>query len=229
MSHSPFLFRQRYSIVFEGLPRRKLPALVKRPERISFCDRVITDDFVTLEEAAYLVAVYDHIFSNVTSTAPESNFCTWSLETAELLGPMAHAALKKVLVRLKREVKDDHRLPDIYFAGASMSRFLELKDTGEDGAGGSGYWLPHIDKITNKKYDYSAVLFLNTSDPEFEGGKFTFMDPDADRVISPVAGRLITFTSGFENPHRIEKVTSGKGYTLNCWFTTDQTLAVPEQ
>eukprot|EP00947_MAST-08B_sp_MAST-8B-sp1_P004490 g4490.t1 len=56
----------------------------------------------------------------------------------------------------------------------------------------------------------------------FEGGEFAFIDEDADRVVQPLAGRLVTFSSGLENLHRVEQVTRGTRYVLAMWFTCSE-------
>ena len=72
------------------------------------------------------------------------------------------------------------------------------------------------------RYDYSAILYLNTHNVDFAGGRFIFIDDERDAVVEPKAGRLITFTSGLENLHRAEQVTAGKRYILAMWFTCSE-------
>lgn len=83
-----------------------------------------------------------------------------------------------------------------------------------------------------QEYDYSAIVYLNAQAPSpspvcFSGGSFVFLDNDVDRAVAPVAGRLLTFTSGFENPHMVEKVTGGHRFALSAWFTTNPKHAYP--
>ena len=40
--------------------------------------------------------------------------------------------------------------------------------------------------------------------------------------VEPRAGRIAIFSSGTENTHAVEKVTSGRRLTLSFWFTCDQ-------
>merc|ERR1712129_270847 len=56
---------------------------------------------------------------------------------------------------------------------------------------------------------------------DFGGGAFVFRDADADREVTPIAGRLLAFTSGFENMHRAEPITWGARYVVRIWFGTD--------
>lgn len=41
-------------------------------------------------------------------------------------------------------------------------------------------------------------------------------------VVLPVSGRVVIFSSGPENPHRVERVTSGQRFVLAFWFTRDK-------
>jgi hypothetical protein len=81
------------------------------------------------------------------------------------------------------------------------------------------YWNAHVDKANIASYDYSALLYLNGN---FEGGHFSFVDSDVDRWVQPKCGRLLAFSSGFENLHRVEKVLSGKRFVLAMWFTCSE-------
>lgn len=80
-----------------------------------------------------------------------------------------------------------------------------------------------------QEYDYSAILYLNTqaTDSEkaaaglsslthFTGGSLVFLDSDCDRVVHPVAGRLVAFTSGFENPHQVSRPSSESSHSGCC-------------
>uniref|UniRef100_A0A8C8SKC1 procollagen-proline 3-dioxygenase n=1 Tax=Pelusios castaneus TaxID=367368 RepID=A0A8C8SKC1_9SAUR len=69
--------------------------------------------------------------------------------------------------------------------------------------------------------DYSALLYLNA---DFEGGEFIFTEMDAKTLtasIKPKCGRMISFSSGGENPHGVRAVTKGQRCALALWFTLD--------
>jgi hypothetical protein len=87
------------------------------------------------------------------------------------------------------------------------------------------YWDPHVDKANIATWDYSALLYLSTHGRDFQGGEFAFNDADADRVVLPVAGRLVTFQSGFENLHQVRRVTEGVRFVLALFFTEVRTPA----
>lgn len=52
-------------------------------------------------------------------------------------------------------------------------------------------------------------------------GELTF---DIEHEVPPKAGRLVSFTAGNENPHRLTLVRSGTRYVLSFWFTCDRRM-----
>lgn len=46
-------------------------------------------------------------------------------------------------------------------------------------------------------------------------------DTTIEQVVHPIKGRTVIFTSGPENPHKVERVTSGQRFVLAFWFTRD--------
>lgn len=56
-----------------------------------------------------------------------------------------------------------------------------------------------------------------------------FVEPDnSTYVVEPVKGRVLIFSSGAENPHRVEKVKSGVRTALTIAFTCDESQAVKD-
>ncbi|KYN15122.1 PREDICTED: 2-oxoglutarate and iron-dependent oxygenase domain-containing protein 3-like [Trachymyrmex cornetzi] len=89
------------------------------------------------------------------------------------------------------------------------------------------YWHPHIDKETYESFHYTALLYLNDFNKDFEGGRFIFMDKnDVNTTVEPRKGRVSIFTSGSENLHLVEKVKSGTRYALTVSFTCDENAAI---
>jgi predicted 2-oxoglutarate/Fe(II)-dependent dioxygenase YbiX len=82
----------------------------------------------------------------------------------------------------------------------------------------TGTYGPHVDKANQPQYDISALLYLGTAGEDFEGGLFAFNDHDCDRLVAPVAGRMLAFGSGFENLHQVRPVRSGERFVLSVWF-----------
>ncbi|EZA60542.1 hypothetical protein DMN91_009584 [Ooceraea biroi] len=91
------------------------------------------------------------------------------------------------------------------------------------------YWHPHIDKETYESFHYTTLLYLNDYDKDFEGGRFIFINKNnVNTTLEPRKGRVSIFTSGSENLHLVEKVTSGTRYALTVSFTCDQGAAISD-
>ncbi|XP_076804084.1 2-oxoglutarate and iron-dependent oxygenase domain-containing protein 3-like [Clavelina lepadiformis] len=91
------------------------------------------------------------------------------------------------------------------------------------------YWHKHVDKIQYGSFDYTSLVYLSTHSEDFEGGTFVFDDDgDINRTIAPMEGRVSFFTSGSENPHHVERVTSGTRYALTISFTCDPKSAIAD-
>lgn len=70
------------------------------------------------------------------------------------------------------------------------------------------------------------MLYLSDYGRDFEGGRFIFIDKNSvNATIEPRKGRVSMFTSGSENLHAVEKVTSGTRYALTVSFTCDKEQA----
>ncbi|XP_046966787.1 2-oxoglutarate and iron-dependent oxygenase domain-containing protein 3-like [Vanessa cardui] len=88
------------------------------------------------------------------------------------------------------------------------------------------YWHPHVDKETYKSFHYTSLLYLGDYNIDFRGGRFVFIDEKFNSTIEPRKGRLSMFTSGGENFHYVEKVTSGVRYAITISFTCDKKFAI---
>jgi hypothetical protein len=45
---------------------------------------------------------------------------------------------------------------------------------------------------------------------------------EEEHVVAPTPGRLLVFTAGLENVHRVKEVTKGVRYVLSMWFSCDE-------
>ncbi|KAJ0175059.1 hypothetical protein K1T71_009200 [Dendrolimus kikuchii] len=81
---------------------------------------------------------------------------------------------------------------------------------------------------TYKSFHYTTLLYLSDYDIDFKGGRFVFIDEKFNRTIEPRKARLSMFTSGKENLHYVEKVTSGVRYAMTISFTCDKQYAVED-
>jgi hypothetical protein len=93
------------------------------------------------------------------------------------------------------------------------------------------YWHVHADMNNTAHYHFSGLLYMSSIEQDFGGGRLLFYPPgenmdttqdaDATFIVEPVAGRVAIFSSGAENPHRVERVTWGQRFVLAFWFTCD--------
>ncbi|XP_045604667.1 2-oxoglutarate and iron-dependent oxygenase domain-containing protein 3 isoform X2 [Procambarus clarkii] len=88
------------------------------------------------------------------------------------------------------------------------------------------YWHPHVDKVTYESFHYTSLLYLADYGHDFEGGRFIFMDKDSNKTVEPRSGRVSAFTSGSENLHYVERVTSGTRFAITVSFTCDPKHAI---
>lgn len=119
-----------------------------------------------------------------------------------------------------------------------------LNKTGADDRKDRNPYDSHIDMANQMSYDYSTVLLLNevgedVSDKKFRHahavessdgsyinenefsqsrGEFIFVDELEDIVVESKPGRLIMFSSGSENLHRIAPFNEGVRYSLASWW-----------
>jgi len=76
-----------------------------------------------------------------------------------------------------------------------------------------GIWIPNH----ASQRDYSAILYLNTSGSDFQGGHIIF--PEIGQDIIPCAGLLIGFQSNRNFLHQTTPVTQGNRFTMSLWMT----------
>eukprot|EP00058_Branchiostoma_floridae_P019542 XP_002605032.1 hypothetical protein BRAFLDRAFT_85174 [Branchiostoma floridae] len=50
------------------------------------------------------------------------------------------------------------------------------------------YWHPHIDKETYGSFDYTSLLYLTDYSRDFTGGRFVFVDKEANSTVEPRTG-----------------------------------------
>uniref|UniRef100_H2Y955 Fe2OG dioxygenase domain-containing protein n=1 Tax=Ciona savignyi TaxID=51511 RepID=H2Y955_CIOSA len=88
------------------------------------------------------------------------------------------------------------------------------------------YWHSHVDKIQYGSFDYTSLLYLSTHGSDFHGGEFVF--DGRGKVVEPREGRVSFFTSGSENPHHVNRVTSGERFAVTISFTCDPRKAIQD-
>ncbi|XP_054722353.1 2-oxoglutarate and iron-dependent oxygenase domain-containing protein 3-like [Uloborus diversus] len=90
------------------------------------------------------------------------------------------------------------------------------------------YWHVHVDKQTYPSFHYTSLLYLTDYGVDFSGGRFIFVDERNNATVEPRLGRVSAFTSGAENPHYVERVSSGVRYAMTVSFTCDPEFAIKD-
>ena len=98
--------------------------------------------------------------------------------------------------------------------------FLEIHDE---------YWHMHADMNNTEHYHFSGLLYMSTYQADFGGGRLLFYSGgeeqsglEASHIVEPIAGRVAIFSSGPENPHRVERLDWGQRFVLAFWFTCNE-------
>lgn len=213
----------------------------KDPKRC-YVDCVVTD-----REARILIDSFETAMDQICISGPhnkrgEAMINPLETSSEDIIGPVAFAVAgncrRRTQAWLEREFEIESskleisgalitRLSYPSIASGSPSQIDNMLAT---------YATPHIDKSNRINYDYSTVLYLNSSKEwndqyninsstegrgaGFEGGRFVFNDPDGkDVAVVPRAGRLLMFTSGPENLHQVQPVIgTNYRYTFGIWF-----------
>jgi hypothetical protein len=155
----------------------------------------------------------------------------------------------RLIERVRRTIAHEYGLPlSSILPLQAYSRKYVAGTTQQGGGGGEGDFVTlHTDEATHDGYHYSCVIYLSTAGVDFEGGAFVFNDPAKDEAAAkktekegknmgieeqirrsgrtlipynPTKGSAVIFSSGWENMHEVEKITSGVRYAVPCFFTT---------
>ena len=151
----------------------------------------------------------------------------------------------RLIERVRRTIAHEYGLPlKTILPLQAYSRKYVAGTTQQGGGGGEGdFVILHTDEATHSGYHYSCVLYLSTQGKDFEGGDFVFNDPapEGEEVemeenlsleeeirrtgrkltpFHPTKGAAVIFSSGWENMHEVEKITTGTRYAVPCFFTT---------
>mmetsp|Transcript_17008 Transcript_17008/g.44673 ORF Transcript_17008/g.44673 Transcript_17008/m.44673 type:complete len:279 (+) Transcript_17008:80-916(+) len=104
-------------------------------------------------------------------------------------------------------------------AGGLLTRIAAEPDGDLKTPSQKPYWEAHVDQDNQQAYDYSALIYFEDGGVDFEGGALVFDDGE---TVLPRRGRLVAFSSGPENGHRVARVERGARTALALWFTCAQ-------
>ena len=208
----------------------------------SMCKRIIRDGMFTDDEVAALKAIavkgmakrvslggptiLDINSGHLRDTAglinlfdERSNF-SYTAEEFSTYG--------NIIRKLKSILETTFEIQNLMFTAPTFITRLEGKTGWQPNEVHDEYWHPHADRDNTQHYHYSGLLYLSTYGDDFLGGKLNFLSTDSigkksEKVldVEPKAGRVVMFTSGKENYHHVERVTSGERFVLAFWFTCD--------
>ena len=193
------------------------------PAAPDVCKRVVRDEFAPASHCQLLLEATEAAMQNLFHRGGSTSLAAVHGKSAERLGVKGLIIFNLLINKVKMQIIEDFGLDFVFTSGALLTRLEgDPPDDEWEMDRGHIYWNAHVDKANIATYDYSALLYLNNFGTDFEGGEFEFIDDDANRVVEPRRGRLITFTSGPENLHRVRRVDRGTRYVLAMWFTCSE-------
>ncbi|KAG1677415.1 2-oxoglutarate and iron-dependent oxygenase domain-containing protein 3 [Nymphon striatum] len=128
--------------------------------------------------------------------------------------------------KIKQKIAEEFNLVPSHLYLTHPTFFSEITSK-EAKSSHDEYWHIHVDKEQYKLFHYTSLLYLNDYNINFQGGRFVFVG-HTNYTVEPRAGRVSIFTSGHENPHYVEKVTSGTRYAITIPFTCDKRYAISD-
>lgn len=206
------------------------------------CARMLKDDFVNAEEVAILrsipetafkvtgggsgpVSIFDLIsgatsrqdkFIDLYRSQPNAaqQFTLQQLETFRAVVRRVHS---QIVESFAIEKPQELRLASPSFFSRITNRSALTPN--------DAYYHVHDDSKQYKDFTITTLLYLNSHQTDYEGGRFVFVDSAASSsaarksIVVPRAGLLSAFTSGSENLHHIEQVTSGSRLAVTIAFS----------
>ena len=131
----------------------------------------------------------------------------------------------RIIKKLKEHVESVFGIDEVYFTAPTFITHIQGNKDWQPQGIHDEYWHLHVDNNNTEHYHYSGLLYLSTYNDDFTGGRLKFFNHDEttlEQIIEPKAGRLAIFSSGRENPHLFEMVTSGERMVLAFWFTCNE-------
>jgi hypothetical protein len=128
--------------------------------------------------------------------------------------PHLMSAYTRTINLVHQDIASAQRIPASTLTLSRPSFFSRINGSREAKTAHDEYWHEHVDKIQYGTFVYTALIYLN-SIPSYSGGRLLFNDSS---VVVPSVGGLLWFSSGSENPHRVEPVHSGVRWALTVAF-----------
>jgi hypothetical protein len=155
----------------------------------------------------------------------------------------------KIITKLRETVMTTMNIGELYFTAPTFITRLDGDMDWQPQEIHDEYWHPHADRNNTAHYHYSGLLYMSSKGKDFTGGDVVFYNADSElkhprnnedvdlarrgvftfeeeeQRVEPRAGRMVIFTSGHENPHKVERLLSGQRFVLAFWFTCDEKRA----
>ncbi|CAH0390548.1 unnamed protein product [Bemisia tabaci] len=207
------------------------------------CGRVVADNVITSAEAEILLNLAKRGFAYGESDGGASilDFHSGALskgkkfvniysliKASELFHEEDITTYRSVRRKIQNLLASAFNISEsaLYLTHPTFFSFLTNKDaaTVHD-----EYWHTHVDKETYKSFHYTSLLYLNNYGKDFTGGRFIFDElANYSTILEPKKARLSGFTSGWENPHHVERVTGGSRYAATISFTCNPKNAIKD-
>lgn len=200
-----------------------LEQLPLRPGRICYggnccdaCSRVILPYFATDSECEAFIHCLDSIMLPRDEYPRQNLYLQNCSEAGNVRATLSYIRL---LERLRRAIAHEYGLR---LSGVAVKQTFVARKTEKCNPGSL-----HVDESSFSTAHYSSVLYLNAQHQDFEGGGLVFrdrlQDPSGEPILSrvkPKTGLTVLFSSGWENPHIVEKVVSGCRFAVPTFFVT---------
>mmetsp|Transcript_40648 Transcript_40648/g.128791 ORF Transcript_40648/g.128791 Transcript_40648/m.128791 type:complete len:414 (-) Transcript_40648:105-1346(-) len=185
------------------------------------CGRFVIDGVAAESEQKAMVAAIDEAFVELFHQGAETLLVPDAAVRARM-GEEGYRLTEALLERVRSAVAAAANVSTdaLFYSGSLLKRmdWPPLKDEWQLDERHDSF-NAHVDKANIASYDWSALLYLNSVGEEFGGGELLFHDSDADRSVRPIGGRVVAFSSGLENLHRVMPMQWGRRYVLSMWFT----------
>jgi len=209
----------------------------------SRCGRAVIDGVVTKQEAAQLLSIAKRgltlggsnggasiidLHSGALSKGDKFiNIYSLLDDRRDLTTTDDLEVFKRVRVKMQNAIANEFGIsPDVLYL--TKPNFFSRITSKPARTAHDEYWHIHNDKEQYDAFHYTSLLYLTDYKKDFTGGRFVFVDKTGNSTIEPKFGRMSFFTSGSENLHHVEPVSSGIRFAVTVAFTCDRSKGIPD-
>jgi hypothetical protein len=180
---------------------------------------LVSENTLTRRECAFLIGLYDR-YSELSSCRGCNRRPLLDYYTIEDVESEAASRVYGLTLRCKEKIEANLSTPRLFVESFFVSCLLPGDSQiahADNEQRERGRWVPNH----TPQRDYTGLAYLND---DFTGGELVF--PNLDVVIAPKPGLLVGFPSNHKFLHAVQKVLSGKRYSLPVWFSANSTEAM---